>query len=88
MRWLEVRRHSLTKKGPARGRGSHLSAEGVALARCRTGSTPSCLAAAGGWRRWPRPTGCDGARLGFDGSGFVGVEFLRAPGLGSTSTGG
>jgi broad specificity phosphatase PhoE len=33
MRWLEVRRHSLTKKGPARGRGSHLSAQGVALAR-------------------------------------------------------
>ena len=33
MRWLEVRRHSLTKKGPARGRGSHLSREGVALAR-------------------------------------------------------
>jgi broad specificity phosphatase PhoE len=33
MRWLEVRRHSLTKKGTRRGRGSHLSAEGVALAR-------------------------------------------------------
>jgi broad specificity phosphatase PhoE len=33
MRWLEVRRHSLTRKGAARGRGSHLSAEGVALAR-------------------------------------------------------
>ena len=33
MRWLEVRRHSLTKKGEPRGRGSHLSAEGVALAR-------------------------------------------------------
>jgi len=33
MRWLEVRRHSLTKKGPARERGSHLSAQGVALAR-------------------------------------------------------
>ncbi|MFI6815354.1 histidine phosphatase family protein [Nonomuraea sp. NPDC050328] len=33
MIWLDVRRHSLTKKGPARGRGSHLSAEGVALAR-------------------------------------------------------
>jgi hypothetical protein len=34
MRWLEVRRHSLTKKGAARGRGgSHLSAEGVMLAR-------------------------------------------------------
>ncbi|WP_188196173.1 histidine phosphatase family protein [Nonomuraea sp. SYSU D8015] len=33
MRWLDVRRHSLTKKGVARGRGSHLSAEGVALAR-------------------------------------------------------
>lgn len=32
MRWLEVRRHSLTKKGPARGRGSHLSGEGVRLA--------------------------------------------------------
>ena len=34
MRWLEVRRHSLTKKGAARGRvGSHLSAEGVMLGR-------------------------------------------------------
>jgi broad specificity phosphatase PhoE len=33
MRWLEVRRHSRTKKGTARGRGSHLSAEGVVLAR-------------------------------------------------------
>jgi hypothetical protein len=32
MRWLEVRRHSLTKKGSARDRGSHLSADGVALA--------------------------------------------------------
>jgi hypothetical protein len=33
MRWLEVRRHSLTKKSSARGAGSHLSQEGVALAR-------------------------------------------------------
>jgi broad specificity phosphatase PhoE len=33
MRWLEVRRHSLTKKDAARGRGSALSAAGVALAR-------------------------------------------------------
>jgi broad specificity phosphatase PhoE len=33
MRWLEVRRHAPTKKGTARGRGSHLSAHGVALAR-------------------------------------------------------
>jgi len=33
VRWLEVRRHSLTKKGSARRRGSHLSAAGVALAR-------------------------------------------------------
>ncbi|TDC44064.1 histidine phosphatase family protein [Micromonospora sp. KC213] len=33
MRWLEIRRHSLTKKGEARGRGSHLSAAGVSLAR-------------------------------------------------------
>jgi hypothetical protein len=33
MRWLEVRRHSLTKQDAARGHGSHLSAEGVALAR-------------------------------------------------------
>jgi broad specificity phosphatase PhoE len=31
MRWLEVRRHSVTKKSP--GPGSHLSPEGVALAR-------------------------------------------------------
>jgi len=33
VRWLEVRRHSLTKKGESRGRGSHLSARGVAFAR-------------------------------------------------------
>ncbi|UCM91631.1 histidine phosphatase family protein [Streptomyces marincola] len=33
MQWLEVRRHAPTKKGAARGRGSHLSAHGVALAR-------------------------------------------------------
>jgi broad specificity phosphatase PhoE len=33
MRWLEVRRHSLTKMGERRGSGSHLSAQGVALAR-------------------------------------------------------
>jgi broad specificity phosphatase PhoE len=33
MRWVEVRRHSLTKKGGARGRGSDLSAQGVTLAR-------------------------------------------------------
>jgi broad specificity phosphatase PhoE len=30
---LDVRRHSLTKKGEQRGSGSHLSAEGVRLAR-------------------------------------------------------
>lgn len=33
MRWLEVRRHSLTKKGALRGAGSHLSQAGVELAR-------------------------------------------------------
>lgn len=33
MRTIEIRRHSYTKKGEDRGRGSHLSAEGVALAR-------------------------------------------------------
>src|SRR5262249_59700664 len=33
MRLIEVRRHSLTKKGEGRGKGSHLSPEGVALAR-------------------------------------------------------
>jgi broad specificity phosphatase PhoE len=33
MRWLEVRRHAYTKKGSARGRGSHLSKEGVVAAR-------------------------------------------------------
>ena len=32
MRAIEIRRHSYTKKGAARGKGSHLSAEGVALA--------------------------------------------------------
>lgn len=33
MRILEVRRHSYTKKDEARGHGSHLSSEGVTLAR-------------------------------------------------------
>lgn len=33
MRTIEIIRHSYTKKGEARGKGSHLSAEGVALAR-------------------------------------------------------
>jgi broad specificity phosphatase PhoE len=33
MREIEIRRHSCTKKGPSRGRGSHLSSDGVALAR-------------------------------------------------------
>lgn len=42
MRWLEVRRHSLTKKGPDRERGSVLSAPGVALARA-VGDTLSSI---------------------------------------------
>jgi broad specificity phosphatase PhoE len=33
MRTVEIRRHSFTKKGDARGRGSHLSNEGVTAAR-------------------------------------------------------
>ncbi len=33
MRTIEIRRHSYTKKGEARGKGSHLSPEGVTLAR-------------------------------------------------------
>lgn len=33
MRWLEVRRHSFTKKGEGRGRGSDLSQAGVRAAR-------------------------------------------------------
>lgn len=33
MRSVEIRRHSFTKKGDARGRGSHLSVEGVLAAR-------------------------------------------------------
>ncbi len=33
MRSILIRRHSYTKKGAARGKGSHLSAAGVALAR-------------------------------------------------------
>jgi len=37
LRWLEVRRHSFTKKGEGRDRGSHLSEEGVQAAR-RVGS--------------------------------------------------
>lgn len=33
MRTIEIRRHAYTKKGETRGKGSHLSAEGVAQAR-------------------------------------------------------
>lgn len=33
MRSIEIRRHSYTKKGSGRGKGSHLSTEGVTLAR-------------------------------------------------------
>jgi broad specificity phosphatase PhoE len=33
LRLIEIRRHAYTKKGVGRGRGSHLSAEGVQLAR-------------------------------------------------------
>lgn len=33
MRTIEIRRHSFTKKGPARGRGSHLSRDGILAAR-------------------------------------------------------
>jgi broad specificity phosphatase PhoE len=33
MRTIEIRRHAQTKKGEGRGKGSHLAAEGVALAR-------------------------------------------------------
>ena len=33
VREIEIRRHACTKKGPARGHGSHLSQDGVDLAR-------------------------------------------------------
>src|SRR5262245_25818161 len=33
MRTIEIRRHAYTRKGEGRGKGSHLSTEGVALAR-------------------------------------------------------
>jgi hypothetical protein len=33
MRTIEIRRHSYTKQGEAQGHGSHLSADGVRLAR-------------------------------------------------------
>jgi broad specificity phosphatase PhoE len=39
MRTIEIRRHAYTKKGEERGKGSHLSAEGVALARKVGGET-------------------------------------------------
>jgi hypothetical protein len=67
MRWLEVRRHSLTKKDPDRGRGSHLSAEGSrstitssGAGRAPTSSTPTCSPAAVAWPRSPRPTAARG----------------------------
>lgn len=43
MRWLEVRRHADTKKGTARGKGSHLSTEGVVAART-VGASLSAIA--------------------------------------------
>jgi broad specificity phosphatase PhoE len=39
MRTIEIRRHAFTKQGAGRGRGSHLSPEGVALARRIGGET-------------------------------------------------
>jgi broad specificity phosphatase PhoE len=42
MRTIEIRRHSYTKKGDGRGKGSHLSAEGVALARRVGGEVGPC----------------------------------------------
>ncbi len=39
MRSIQIRRHSYTKKGAARGKGSHLSAAGVTLARRIGGET-------------------------------------------------
>jgi hypothetical protein len=43
VRWLERRRHSLTKKGDARGHGSHLPSAGVALARTLGSSRPGAV---------------------------------------------
>jgi hypothetical protein len=68
MRWLEVRRHSLTKKGAARGRGSHLSAEGVALARL--------VGVSLGPFAWVVTST---SPLSFQDERFVSVRFLRAP---------
>jgi broad specificity phosphatase PhoE len=42
-RTVEIRRHSYTKKGEERGRGSHLSADGIQLAR-RIGETMGAFA--------------------------------------------
>lgn len=42
MRWVELRRHSYTKKGDLRGRGSHLSQEGVDAARAE-GANLDCV---------------------------------------------
>ena len=42
MRSIEIRRHSYTKKGAGRGCGSHLSSEGVALARAIGAAIGSC----------------------------------------------
>lgn len=40
LRVVEVRRHSYTKKGESRGIGSHLSADGVRLARAVGAAKP------------------------------------------------
>lgn len=42
MRTIEIRRHSSTKKGDSRGKGSHLSPEGVALAQRIGGEIGPC----------------------------------------------
>ena len=93
MRWLEVRRHSPTKKDSARGRGpsAHLDSVveavpdgGAALVIGHGGGIEpglvACLPDANHQSWGPPFSHCDGARLGFRDGRFVGVQFHRVAG--------
>jgi hypothetical protein len=72
MRWLEVRHHPVTRR--SRGPGSHLSQEGVALARLVGGSLGSFASVV--TRASPRAIGTALAESG----NLSGGDFLRAAG--------
>jgi hypothetical protein len=89
---IDIRRHSLTKKGASRGRGSHLSHAGVDLARAigtysedydisHGRIIEAGLVAAipqGNFAGWGPPfQHGEGVRLAYANGGFSVVQFLR-----------